>query len=132
MLVLVPPDLIGGLWPHVAPLLQIVFDKAPADATMESLRSDLLRGDQRLWIVIRDARIIAAATTEIRTAPSGNVCQITTCVGDNMANWRKFLPEMERYAKTQGCRVMRVEGRRGWRRVLPDYHEPWITLEKEL
>ncbi len=35
--------------------------------------------------------------------------------------FRRMIRDLETIAKQQGCTSMRIEGRRGWERVLPDY-----------
>jgi hypothetical protein len=41
-----------------------------------------------------------------------------------------YLDELERYATAQGCNGMRIYGRKGWARKLPDYKMTHVLLEK--
>jgi hypothetical protein len=42
------------------------------------------------------------------------------------------LAAFERYAKTENCQAIRIFGRRGWERLLPDYRPARVLLQKEL
>ena len=46
--------------------------------------------------------------------------------------WLPLLGALERYARAEGCKAMRIFGRRGWERLLPDYKPARVLLEKEL
>jgi hypothetical protein len=39
---------------------------------------------------------------------------------------------LEDFANAEGCIAIRMEARKGWAAIFPDYHEPWIVLEKRL
>jgi hypothetical protein len=54
------------------------------------------------------------------------------CGGSNSKEWLPLLAGLERYAKAEDCKAMRIFGRRGWERLLPDYKPARILLEKEL
>jgi hypothetical protein len=43
-----------------------------------------------------------------------------------------LLAGLERYAKSENCQTMRIFGRRGWERLLPDYAPARVLLQKEL
>ena len=46
--------------------------------------------------------------------------------------WIGLIARLEDYAKGEGCRAMRIYGRRGWLRILPDYRQIAIVAEKQL
>ena len=39
---------------------------------------------------------------------------------------------LEAYGRAQSCAAMRICGRRGWRKLLPEYRTTRVLLEKEL
>jgi hypothetical protein len=39
---------------------------------------------------------------------------------------------IEDYAKAEGCRCVRIIGRRGWARVLPGYEQTFAIIDKRL
>ena len=39
---------------------------------------------------------------------------------------------IEDFARAEGCALMRASGRAGWARLLRDYRQPYVVLEKEI
>jgi hypothetical protein len=133
ILVCVDPEKIDQIWSHVAPLLSRAFAEIASDVTLESVEKSLRSGSALLWIVWSDRRqIIAAATTELWETPRHKVCVITACGGSDLQSWKHYMTDLEHYARSEGCAIMRVCGRRGWKGVFQDFREPWITLQKDL
>ena len=54
------------------------------------------------------------------------------CAGRQLLRSRHLIGTIEQFARAEGCARVRMQGRRGWRRVFKDYSEPFITLEKNL
>lgn len=132
VLVCVDPEKVDELWPHVRPFIDAAFDTELGDDNTDSVKADLDARHALLWIVWNGNKLIAAATTKIVRVPAKKLCIITTCAGQDLSRWLHFLVDMEKYAKAEGCDAMRIMGRRGWKAMLPTYHEPWVCLEKEL
>lgn len=128
----VAPAFVPTIWPKVRAWFATVFDDYPADTTIEVTEADVLSGMQLLWIAVEGLSIVAAATTALCKTPARKFCQVTACYGVNTKLWGKFMPKVEAYAKAEGCQSVRLSGRRGWMRVLSDYQQPWIVLEKDL
>jgi hypothetical protein len=49
-----------------------------------------------------------------------------------MRDWIDLIDVIERYARLEGCARMRLEGRNGWKRLLPTYRQAGVILEKRL
>lgn len=130
-LICVDPVRINDVWPHVEPLLAPAMNAALADDDIASVKSDLDQGCALLWIVW-DESIRAAATTKILNVPNKRICVVTSCGGRDVLKWYGFIAALEEHARAEGCDAMRVTGRRGWKRLLKDYSEPWVCLEKGL
>ena len=58
--------------------------------------------------------------TEVREFPKFSALNVFLAVG-NLDEVLSLIPDMEAFARAHGCKTMRMEGRKGWRRVLPDY-----------
>lgn len=129
-LVCVPPEAANRVWPHVREFIEgAALRTNLADA--DTLRDDILSGAALLWIAVSD-RIEAAATTCLIKANGSLYCELTSCGGSGRDNWIQLLNEIEAYAKAEGCRALRIYGRKGWQRVLPDYQVSNIVLERRL
>ena len=126
-LVCVDPKRIDEIWPHAKHLIRSAIEKTNL-SSFDDLERDVLDGKQLLWLAVDGALILAAATTQL-VRP---VCILTACAGENRERWLPLFGAIETYAKNEGCRTMRIFGRKGWERVLDGYHVEHVILEKAL
>lgn len=70
--------------------------------------------------------------TEIRQYPKAKVCRIWLAGGDMNELVNEMLPDVEAWAKARGCGRVEICGRKGWKRVLKGYREPYAVLTKEI
>ena len=94
---------------------------------ISDIEPEVLDGKQLLWLAWSD-HIEAAATTQL----ARGVCTLTACSGHHMERWLPLRAKIEQYAKNEGCATMRLYGRKGWERVLDEYHVEHVILEKSL
>ncbi|AWM04824.2 hypothetical protein [Bradyrhizobium amphicarpaeae] len=130
-LVSVDPGYVREVWPLVAPLIEraIVTTGLSAFAAIEQ---DILVGASLLWVAWNGAVIEAAAATSLQQTDAGKVCVITACAGTGMTRWLPLIGGIESYAQAEGCRYVRIFGRRGWARVLEGYEETHAIIDKRL
>lgn len=130
----VPHFMVEEYFPLVQDNLLRAMKACNSDESLEQLRRKLISGLAQLWIVSRDnVAIVASGTTEILNANSGaRILQITTLGGADLEQWMHLWPKMEVFAKAEKCDKVRLHGRRGWQKIMKDYHEPWVTLEKAI
>lgn len=130
-LVCVDPAHIRAIWPTVGRLLKqaIVETGLSAFATVER---DILDGISLLWVAWNGTAIEAAASTSLQQTEAGKVCVITACAGAGMTRWLSLLRGIEEYAAVEGCRCVRIFGRKGWARVLDGYAETHTIIDKRL
>lgn len=62
--------------------------------------------------------------TEVLEYPRANALNVFLAVG-NLDEVLDLIPMMAEFGRAQGCTKMRMQGRKGWARVLPDlgWHE---------
>lgn len=128
--VAVPRERLAAVWPAAAPLVARALARS-GEMTLDELARALVEGRFLLWLAW-DGALAAAAVTEIAETIAGRVCCIVACGGGNRARWLALRVELERHACRHGCVRMRIYGRRGWQRILPDYRATRIILEKDL
>jgi hypothetical protein len=128
----VPLNYLPIVWPHVREFLEAgdeagghIFDEA---ATLKDLHSGALL----LWVGYEGSRVFGAVVTQIMRREAGLTCYWMTIGGDHMERWFHLQAEIEAYARACGCVRMRLEGRCGWKRLLPDYQQAGVILEKAL
>jgi hypothetical protein len=133
-LLCVDPKRIHEIWPHVAPLLRRAIARTGLSAFAD-IEQDILRGNALLWLAVGGeggaTAIEAAASTSLQQTDGGKVCIITACAGADMARWLPLINHIEAYAKEEGCRCVRIFGRKGWLRVLEGYRATSVVLDKQ-
>jgi hypothetical protein len=132
-LVCVDPARIDEFWPHVRELIRRAIWRGDLDA-FGPIEHAVRVGNALLWIVwdTHARKIIAAAVTELTVAMRRKVCVIIACAGERMPRWLPLIEGIEKYARAEGCAAVRIVGRKGWARVLPDYRVHRVVLERKL
>jgi len=74
----------------------------------------------------------AAVATALVDTEAGRVCVITLCAGHDMRRWLPLLAGIEAYAKAEGCRRLRIFGRKGWLQLLDGFEARHSIMDKEL
>jgi hypothetical protein len=101
-----------------------------------TVESDVACGHALLWLALSGAREVAVidaiAITRLELTESGKVCVITACEGKHMARWLPLIGGIEDYAKAEGCRCVRIFGRKGWLGALEGYRQRHVIIEKAL
>src|SRR4051812_34859109 len=131
----VNPEQAGLIWPRVAARVQRAILRTGL-CSFDDVEREVLTGRALLWLAPGPdgsaTAIHAGATTRLEQTDAGKVCVIVACEGQTMARWLPLISGIETYAKTEGCRGMRIYGRKGWQRVLDGYRQSHVLIEKEL
>jgi hypothetical protein len=130
-LVCFDPEHVWSIWPVAAPLLRraAVETGLSAFATIER---NILDGTSLLWVAWNSSVIEAAAATSLQQTDAGKICVITACAGRGMKRWLPLIGGIEAYAQAEGCRCVRIFGRRGWARALKGYEQTYAIIDKRL
>ena len=126
-LVCVDPERIYEVWPHAWHLIKSAIEKTNL-SRFEDIALQVLEGRQLLWLAWDGQKIEAAATTQLLP----DVCVLTACGGNDRQHWLPLLEQIEKYAADEGCKRMRLYGRKGWERVLDGYRADYVILEKTI
>ena len=129
-LICVDPERVCDFWAYARPLIKAAMDHTEL-SSFSDLESDVLSGDQLLWLVWSD-RLEAAVTTRLIKTDWKPICIITACSGYQMDRWLPLIEKIENYARAEGARAVRIFGRKGWERVLDGYHAEHVILEKAI
>jgi hypothetical protein len=134
-LICIDPARIAEFWPHVGPLIAAALRRGRITDIAEVAHAVFV-GEALVWIAWNGRAIKAAAVTQLSTVDGTRFCTVVACgtggsSGDR-SEWLPLLEGLERYARQESCKAIRIFGRRGWERVLPDYKPARVLLEKEL
>jgi hypothetical protein len=101
-------------------------------AAFAPVEQAVLSGRALLWLATDGATIHAAAVTELAASEWRKVCVIVACGGHDRARWLHLIGGIEEFARAEGCAAVRILGRKGWARVLPEYRMHRIVLERDV
>jgi hypothetical protein len=106
---------------------------AETDLFMPDVVAWLKAGSGLLWIAAdENNRILMALTTSLEQRPSGLSCRLVANGGSDLDQWKGLMPNIEEYARSQGCTKIVFDGRQGWARVFTDFAVKKVTLERVL
>ncbi|HSN18276.1 MAG TPA: hypothetical protein VLV87_08690 [Gammaproteobacteria bacterium] len=122
-------------WHRIEWLLKPVMERSEVDNTLEDVRQFLLTGNMQAWHV--DWRVIVVTAIQPfganAQAPTRRVCQIVYCSGAGLEDWLGDVVEsLTDWASSMKCDCLRISGRRGWVKKLPEFHETCTTLERPI
>ena len=113
-------------WEKAKPLIDKAL-KYQSGHDIEDIKQAIEDNMAQLWCGNKSVIV-----TEIITYPKKKECRIWLASGDMQELTKEMLPDVESWAKGGGCQTVSVVGRKGWLRVLKDYFQPHIVIEKEL
>lgn len=125
----VDPKQIEPFWEKAAPWIKDAMERGDL-GTFSDVRDDVLNGAALLWLVWSDPIILGATVTQIIVQENRKICMIVACGGEDAQAWLHLISKIENYARAEGCELVRIVGRKGWMRMLPDYKESRVILEK--
>lgn len=122
----VDPNEIGQVLPHISGLLDRAL-KHGGNINREEALAQLREGTFLLWLAASE-KIEAIAVTKL----CGDACEIVLCAGDDVSRWSHLIQAIEKFARDERRKCVRIFARKGWVRVLPDYAQTRVILEKEV
>jgi hypothetical protein len=85
-----------------------------------------------VWGYQDNGAIRGVCITQIYQHLRGKYCAVFVAVGDLMPILHDGLALIEDWARGLDCAAIEIIGRKGWLRVLPEYRERAVVLEKNL
>ena len=123
--VCVDPQRIGEVWPHVRDDVKRAIDRGWND--FGAVESHILNGLYLVWLAWDGQKIRGVAVTGL----VGDACEIIAAAGERK-HFLHLIKDLENFARAEGRKRMRIIGRKGWKRLLPDYREASVVIEKQL
>lgn len=100
------------VWYYIVPFIQRALDRG-CRYSLEDIYDGLRKQNLQLW-TWQPKEIEAVMIT----AMSGDECYIATMSGENMKDWLPHIKDVEEWAKSNGCKKIIIQGRKGWSRLL--------------
>lgn len=123
---LIPPARVMHIWPQAEPALRVISDFG-SEVDMRKVLAELVAGRLALWAVGG-----GWVVTEVTINADGKRTFWVLMAGGNVggklsALTSETMAQFEALARRSGYMDIRIWGRRGWQRLLPDYDA--LTLE---
>lgn len=111
----IPAEMVAGLWHYAEPYIKRALDHTSGELIPSDLKAACEAKDVQLWLIVKDNRVIAAATTEIVQYPQRKHCRIITLAGSSAENWTRALDAtLSQWALEQGCQSLEAYVRKGY------------------
>lgn len=123
------PDRAVSDWDRCAGWIEAALEHSVGGWTLDDVREAVERGEAQLWAGERSAHV-----TQIETYPFGKAIEVLASGGDMDELIDVLRPQIEAWAKAQGCVAAHVVGRLGWARQLKScgYEPLYTVIRKEL
>lgn len=133
---IVPPWYVKHCWEPASKFLDPAASRSNGRHDIDSLRIEIERGVQLLWIMFfGDDEMIGAFTTSVFRYPKRSIVSVAFAGGDGITNYREeAIGAISDYALEMNCDGIEVIGRKGWLRVLEPlgFEESFLVIEKDL
>ena len=126
-MICIDPAQAHEFWPHAAALIKAAMEKGRLSSYAD-VEHSVRNGRALLWLAWNGEKIKAAAVTELAIANGETFCTIVACGGHDRAQWLPLIAGLEAYGRREGCAAMRIYGRRGWRKLLPEYRTTPVLI----
>jgi len=127
----VDPAEVHRIWPLASDLIRRAMTRMKL-SEFALVERDVLAGKALLWLGVADRNVVAAAVTQLELVDGEKYCTIVAYGGEGFDDWGDAIERLETFGKAEGCKAMRIYGREGWARVLPQYRRHAVILQKEL
>jgi hypothetical protein len=123
-------------WPAYGKWFEVSAEQSRGQFSVEDFVEMVASGRGVLWTFWTDDRseCLGAGLVELTSWNAGRmvVAVIRWVAGEDVSQWKHFMPEVEEWAKAAGAQRIIFDGRKGWQRLAPDYEIVNYTYSKEL
>jgi hypothetical protein len=129
---IIQPEDVAYVWEEVAPLLDTVKEHTEGELETDDFLEPLTHGDMQLWIATEGSKVHGVMVTQLIPYPQKKILRIISLAGDNFEELREFQEMIEAFAVKTGCTALEMWGRKGWKKLLPDWEDTYVVYTKDL
>ena len=129
---IVQPEDIPYIWEQVAPLLDRGREHTEGELETDDYLEELSDGNMQLWVATENSGLHSIMVTQIAVYPQKKVLKILSMAGSDFPKLYEFNDMVESFAIKTGCSGMELWGRKGWKKLLPDWESNYIVYTKDL
>ena len=129
---LLDPEDVEYVWDKVEPILARAVSRSEGELKTNDILDFISEGDMQLWIVSENKEIIAALVTQIITYPQKRILRLVSLAGEDFNKFKHFLDMVQSFAIQKGCTALELWGRKGWKKLLPEWNSKYIVYTKDI
>ena len=130
---IVPAEDVPYVWGNVAPMLARVIEHSEGELEPDDYLESLMYGSMQLWIVTEESNIIVSMVTQFIDYPQKRILRIIALSGENFKQVHSYFNDMlEAYAIKNQCSALELWGRKGWKKMLPEWSDTYTVFTKDL
>jgi len=141
MITFVPSKYVDLIYDEIRPLYEKAAKRSLGYSTADDYEYFVYNETHQLWVILsKDEDIVAIILTTIEETDNKRVLYIfaLASIGDGDGAIHEFkeevLDELDNFAVINKCDSIRIEGRRGWKKIFSSsgYKEVAVVLEKDI
>lgn len=101
------------------------------EVSLKWVNDNIMSGNSQLWLVTNNEDLVGIVVTNGIYYPTTSRLLIHLLGGEDIHNWVGLISEIEAWAEEKGLDGIEIQGRKGWAKLLPDYHCNRVLLIKE-
>jgi hypothetical protein len=114
-----PGYMVDGYWDDIKPLIDKALKKQEvSEYTLDDIKGFLKERDMQAWVAL-DEKIIGCVITQIINFPRKKVLDVLFIGGERFDTWAYGWNILNEFAKDQGCKKIKGDGRDGWVKKIP-------------
>lgn len=131
----IPKQSVNDLWRFAEPFVKRALDHTYGEIDAPAIRMFCSDGEMQLWMIVNDARVVGAGTTQIVIYPCRKVARVVTLAGSAFDEWKALAhATIETWAADHACDAMEVYVRKGFVPKLKElgYGHRYSVMHKSL
>jgi len=130
----VGPNDFPRLWPHLHPMLKEACEWSAGQFSVAGVVEGVMNGEYRPAIFFDDkGKPLAMMILSVSQFPTGKrILEVLLASGSALKEWLTLQPQLDDYAKENECVSLRMIGREGLQRLMPEWKRTAIVLEREI
>tara|TARA_R100000742_G_C4274282_1_gene94191 strand:+ start:879 stop:1238 length:360 start_codon:yes stop_codon:yes gene_type:complete len=114
-------------------MLARVQEHSEGELEIDDFLDSLMMGEMQLWIATEDNQIVMSMVTMVVNYPQKRILRVVSISGERFKELHeKFNDMVEAFAIKKGCSALELWGRKGWKKMLPDWKDSYIVFTKDL
>lgn len=121
------------VWPKVEPMLDKVCQRSQGELLAKDYLPYIMDGDMQLWLALDEDKIVISMVTQFIHYPQKKILRVIAISGEKFLEAHENFNDMfESFAIDNGCTALELWGRKGWKKMLPEWNDSYIVYTKEI